>query len=266
MQIKIRDWDKNFERDRTRQWKRLEWVPIPNKQGIGYRKIMKQANGLEIYACWIALVSIASTCTPRGDLSKYTIEDLADLSLINGKKLLTAIIFLSQTLDWIQVIKETPKNLDKSVKNLDLDVPQQPNGSSILFSSNTVQFSSNTVQDSSDKVTNNQPENIDKQIEVIYTAYPKKKGKGAADRAIRSALKKLPFDDLLQAVQKFAEAEKGKDPKYIPYPATWFNQERWLDENDPPALPSLSKIRERFGRQEITKDDIEHRLNMELPE
>jgi hypothetical protein len=38
MAIKIRDWEVHFERDRTKQWKALSWVPVPNKQGSGYRK------------------------------------------------------------------------------------------------------------------------------------------------------------------------------------------------------------------------------------
>lgn len=146
-------------------------------------------------------------------------------------------------------------------KNLHSDSDSNKDTSIILDTNSQTKSNNPDTKDD-----NKQPEVINKQIEAIYKAYPKKKGKGAADRAIRSALKKLPFDNLLQAVRKFAEAEKGKDPKYIPYPATWFNQERWLDEDDKPASPSCSKFRERFGRQEITKEDIEHRLNMELPE
>lgn len=132
MKIKIRDWEKHFERDRTKQWKRLEWVPVPNKQGAGYRKIMKQKNGLEIFAVWIALIQIGSMCTPRGDLSKYSIDELSDLTLISDhEKIHNSILYLSQVLDWIEVVE----NLDTNVKNLDTHGMPTSFGSSVLFSS-----------------------------------------------------------------------------------------------------------------------------------
>ena len=130
MQIKIRDWGKHFERDRSRQWKHLEWVPIPNKQGSGYRKIFKEKNGLEIFAIWISLVEVASTCNPRGDLTKYNISDLSNLTLIdNQEKLKNGIDYLSQALDWIEVIE----NLDTNVKNLDTRGMSTSFDSPILF-------------------------------------------------------------------------------------------------------------------------------------
>jgi hypothetical protein len=112
---RIRNWEINFERDRTKQWKKMQWVPMPNKQGSGYRKIMKQKNGAEIFGCWCSIVQVASLCSPRGDLSKYTIEELSDLTMINLPVLQSSIDYLSQVLDWIEVIK----NLDINVKKID---------------------------------------------------------------------------------------------------------------------------------------------------
>jgi hypothetical protein len=131
MAIKIRDWEVHFERDRTKQWKALSWVPVPNKQGSGYRKIMKQKNGLEIFACWIALVQVASTCKIRGDLTKYEISEISDLCMVSEEKLTTAIKFLSEVLDWIEVTT----NLDTQVNNLDVYGQQNCDNSSILFNS-----------------------------------------------------------------------------------------------------------------------------------
>jgi hypothetical protein len=131
MHIRIRDWDKHFEQDRSRQWKHIRWVPIPNKQGSGYRTIMAQKNGLEIFACWIALVELGSTCQPRGDLYKYDLNTISLLTLISQKTLETAIKFLSQCLDWIEVIENLDKNVNECQKNV------IPNGvdSSVLCNS-----------------------------------------------------------------------------------------------------------------------------------
>jgi hypothetical protein len=131
MRIRIRDWNLHFEQDRSKQWKNIKWVPIPNKQGKGYRKIMSEKNGLEIFACWIALVQQGSLCNPRGDLTKYDLSDLSLLTLIDTKFLTTAINYLSQTLDWIEVIQENDKNVNECQKNV---LPNTPD-SSILCNS-----------------------------------------------------------------------------------------------------------------------------------
>lgn len=70
------------------------------------------------------------------------------------------------------------------------------------------------------------------EAEKLYEAYPRKKARPVAIRAILSALKKAPFSELMAAVNKFARDSAGTQPKYIPHPATWFNQERWKDSLD----------------------------------
>jgi Helix-turn-helix domain len=70
--------------------------------------------------------------------------------------------------------------------------------------------------------------------ELIYEAYPKKVGKPQAICAIRRALAKHPFDFLLERTRQFASACTG-DPRYIPYPARWFAEERFND--DPATWP-----------------------------
>jgi len=67
--------------------------------------------------------------------------------------------------------------------------------------------------------------------EVIYDAYPLKKGRGAGIKAIQKALKKIDSVSLLERVEIFAAKWQGKDKEFCPYPATWFNGDRWLDED-----------------------------------
>jgi len=138
MAYRIRDWCAHFERDRTKQWKRIDWVPIPNKQGSGYRRIMAEKNGLEIFGAWIALVEVASTCDPRGDLSKHPLSVLSLLTLIPEPKLVLSIKYLSQTLDWIEDVTNLDSNvngIDSNVNDLDSSVGGTAIERSILFSS-----------------------------------------------------------------------------------------------------------------------------------
>ncbi len=67
------------------------------------------------------------------------------------------------------------------------------------------------------------------QEEEIYCAFPRKVGKPIALKAIRNALSKTSFDELLQKTKDFATARNG-DVDFCPMPATWFNQERYNDD------------------------------------
>lgn len=78
-------------------------------------------------------------------------------------------------------------------------------------------------------------------FELVWKAYPRKVGKGAA----RKAWNKLAPDAAL--VQKMLDALKwqvyqdqwSKDGgAYIPHLSTWLNQERWDDQ--PMQLPNVS--------------------------
>jgi len=65
----------------------------------------------------------------------------------------------------------------------------------------------------------------------IYAAYPKHVGRPTALKAIDAALKKIPAADLLAKTKAYAASIAGwKEKRFIPNPATWFNQERWNDD------------------------------------
>ena len=74
----------------------------------------------------------------------------------------------------------------------------------------------------------------------FYSAYPQKKGKGAAEKAWEKAIKIKEPKELVQAARVFAQFCEGKDKKFIPYPATWLNQKRWEDELEPEQRPATS--------------------------
>lgn len=71
----------------------------------------------------------------------------------------------------------------------------------------------------------------------FWAAYPKKVGKGAAERAWRKAKVNGNLSDLLQAIdrQKWSEQWRKDGGQFIPNPATWINEQRWHDE-----LPSAA--------------------------
>lgn len=66
-------------------------------------------------------------------------------------------------------------------------------------------------------------------VEEIYSAYPLKRAKPDALRAIAKALTKHPPEFLLTKTKAYAAARNG-DLTFVPNPATWFNQERFNDD------------------------------------
>lgn len=78
--------------------------------------------------------------------------------------------------------------------------------------------------------------------EDIYDSYPRHVGVRQATAAIEKALQRLKKEEskhcgherpevfLARKTRLFAESSAGQFGKYTPYPATWFNQSRYLDD------------------------------------
>ena len=68
--------------------------------------------------------------------------------------------------------------------------------------------------------------------EEIYAAFPRKVGKPEAMKAIHRAIKQFGFEHVLQRTKAFADAweHSGKPLTFVPYPSTFFHQERFNDD------------------------------------
>ena|ERR1035438_1269164 len=75
MAYRIRDWHEHFENNRTRDMKRMGWVPIPNRMdGAGYTELLDHPNGAAHLGAWLAIVEIASRRDVRGTLPQEGAE------------------------------------------------------------------------------------------------------------------------------------------------------------------------------------------------
>lgn len=71
-------------------------------------------------------------------------------------------------------------------------------------------------------------------FDIFWKAYPRKVSPAAAKKSFA----KLKVDDrllekMLKAIEQQKKTDQWKDPKYIPHPSTWLNNERWEDEVQP---------------------------------
>jgi len=65
----ICNWNVHFENNRTRELKKLDWVPVPNRHdGDGFTELLDHKNGMAHYAAWHLILQVASKCDPRGTL------------------------------------------------------------------------------------------------------------------------------------------------------------------------------------------------------
>ena len=78
---------------------------------------------------------------------------------------------------------------------------------------------------------NTTPNEFGADFAEFWEHYPRKIGKATAEEKYTKARGEASRDDLLVSVKNFAsECERaGTEKRYIPYPGTWLNQERWRD-------------------------------------
>lgn len=90
---------------------------------------------------------------------------------------------------------------------------------------------------SSSKEEESRERERDEIAEEIYMRYPRKIGKAKGIEAIMTALKTVPQEKILRALDasiRLWELE-GRDRQFIPYPATWIHGNPWDDELSSPA-------------------------------
>jgi hypothetical protein len=107
----------------------------------------------------------------------------------------------------------------------------------------------------------------DRRFETFWKAYPRKVGKDAARRAFD---KRKPDDVLVQCFiralesQSRGEAWRKDGGQFIPHPATWLNEGRWMDEGVvTPCAPAVELWRaEEFSAEEKLAADEARRAAM----
>lgn len=104
-----------------------------------------------------------------------------------------------------------------------------------------------------------------KLFDRFWSAYPKKKSKGKAEKAW---MKIDPDEELLEIMLSAIErAKKSREwleegGKYIPFPASWLNAQSWKDESyDPRASSPKPPLRKpEPPSQPMTKEEYETKL------
>lgn len=109
--LRIVDWDEHFENNRSRDLKRTEWVPVPNKHdGDGYTTLVDHPDGAAHYGAWLAILQVASRCDIRGTLLRSNRKPHTAASIARLTRLPAAIIeeamkrLISDEIGWIELV------------------------------------------------------------------------------------------------------------------------------------------------------------------
>jgi hypothetical protein len=124
---KIKSWRDRYENNRTRELKRLDWLPLPNRHdGEAYARLMLRADGPQIFAAWILLLQVASRCETRGTLTRDDGTPLDSESLAirtrASKTLFEKSLPALVQMGWIETVEAdaTPIISDDSATGCDI--------------------------------------------------------------------------------------------------------------------------------------------------
>jgi len=89
---------------------------------------------------------------------------------------------------------------------------------------------------------------FDDMFEAFWDAYPRKVGKPSAKRTLRTALKDAEPQQIGDGLRAWVGywQRSNTEPRFIPHPATWLNQQRFNDP--PPASAVPESAAERVAR------------------
>lgn len=111
----IRNWAKHFENHRTRELKSMDWLPLPTDiSDMGYVELIDHPNGPAHFACWIVILQIAATCSPRGSLVRGADMPLDAAALARAARIPIATMeeaiarLLSPEVNWLEEVMENP--------------------------------------------------------------------------------------------------------------------------------------------------------------
>jgi hypothetical protein len=109
--LRIRDWAARYENNRTRDMKRMFWVPVRcDLSEDGYVELLDHPDGPVHFAAWVILLLIGALCTPRGTLTRdngrpHDAASLARLSRIPREAFDAAIPRLL-AISWLEETQE----------------------------------------------------------------------------------------------------------------------------------------------------------------
>jgi hypothetical protein len=206
--LRVRDWDALYENNRTRGYKKLNWVPVPNKQdGDGYTELVSVPNGAAHLGAWLAILQVASRCDPRGVLQReghrpHDAASLARMTRLPVEVFEEAIPRLLGSIGWLEIVHGSDVIRQDAAESGQFKYAER-NGTE---RNRTIE--SNRIEDSQMLIT---PERIEHAQQALGSH--RKRGDVPDEAITRRIL--LYFDDVLAFDAWVADIGRNLDPSAI---------------------------------------------------
>ena len=92
-------------------------------------------------------------------------------------------------------------------------------------------------------------DDFDSEFDKFWSAYPRKENKQSARRAMKTALKKTPFYEILAGANRY-RLDPNRDPAFTKHAATWLNNECWNDD----PLPTRGSVNVKQQQQAVAAE------------
>lgn len=235
----IADWPEHFENNRTKELRAMSWVPIPNKQdGDGYTELLDHPNGAAHFGAWVALIQVASKCDPRGTLlrdERSGVRRPHDAASLGRITRIPAAVFSEVlprllAIGWLIATPCTPTvYADPAVPPQEGAVIPHLPAPSCAHAEGKGMEGKYTEEKKNAGANKAAPLPLPQDFVRFWSAYPNPVAKGAALKAWEKTKRdRPPIDVLLEAVRRYAGSPKVREG-FVANPATWLNQQRWLD-------------------------------------
>lgn len=146
MVLRVRNWGKHYENNRSRELKRPEWLPLPNKfDGVGFMELLDHPAGISHYGAWCLLLGAASRQPCRGTLRTdsgraLTTKDLSRMTRAPASVFDEAIprLLAIGWLEEVDINEETDNAcvtsdaIDAVISHDDAEIPHPPAEKSTL--------------------------------------------------------------------------------------------------------------------------------------
>lgn len=245
--LRVVDWTRHFENNRTRDLKRMGFVCVPNKMdGDGYTELLDHVDGDRHYACWIALLQVASKCDPRGTLLRdgdrpHDSRSICRISRMRFEVMEKAIERLI-SIGWLERISISGEEVTK----IPQDGAGKPQEGAEKHPLNGMEWNGEERNGIEKEIGGKPPrkskvrEAYDSDFESWWQAYPRREGKKQSFAEWKSAVDRIServggerakaVEFLFEAVSAFSKSKSGSDIQFIVWPERWLRNERYDDD------------------------------------
>ncbi len=112
----IKDWDKHFENYKSRDCEKCSYICMPNKQGLGWQRLMAEPDGIQLFGIWCLLLQTCSRHRKRNgwltfdgleESEQWTVEDLAFMWRCTSEQVSRMLdVCSSAKVGWISQLKD----------------------------------------------------------------------------------------------------------------------------------------------------------------